>query len=50
MNKPAFCIFITTVCEGSVPAVRDGHGKPCVFETELAAQREIADNAITRLQ
>lgn len=45
-----FSIFITTVCEGTVPSVRDGRGLPCVFKTELEAQREIAENAITRLQ
>lgn len=50
MKQPAYCIFIETVCEGPVPAVRDGNGKPCVFSTEIEAQREIADNLITRLQ
>ena len=50
MSEPAFCIFITTVCEGSVPSVRDGDGKPCIFKTEVEAQREIADLAVTRLQ
>lgn len=50
MSEPAFCIYITTVCEGPVPSVRDGNGKPCVFGTELEAQREIADNAMTRLK
>jgi hypothetical protein len=49
MRRRAFCIYITTVCEGAVPAVFDGAGKPCVFDTEVEAQREIADNAITRL-
>jgi hypothetical protein len=50
MSEPAFSIYITTVCEGSVPSVRDGDGKPCVFKTEVEAQREIADNAMTRLK
>jgi len=50
MNEPAFCIYITTVCEGPVPSVRDGAGKPYIFKTEIEAQREIADNAMTRLQ
>lgn len=50
MSEPAFCIYITTVCEGPVPSVRDGVGKPCVFKTEVEAQREIADNAMTRLK
>jgi hypothetical protein len=46
----AFCIFIETVAEGSVPAVRDGDDLPCVFSTRQEAEREIADNLITRLQ
>jgi hypothetical protein len=50
MNKSAFCIYINTLCEGAVPSVRDGRGKPCVFKTEPEAQREIADNIIIRLQ
>ena len=31
-------------------AVRDGDGKPCVFKTEVEAQREITDFVMTRLQ
>lgn len=50
MSAPAFCIYITTACEGPVSSVRDGNGKPCVFKTEVEAQREIADNAMTRLK
>jgi hypothetical protein len=34
----------------SVPSVRNGEGKPVVFATEVEAQWEIADHAITRLQ
>ena len=50
MSEPAFCVYITTVCYGPVPSVRDGYGKPCVFKTEIEAISEIADNAKTRLQ
>ena len=50
MSESAFCIYITTVCEGSVPSVRDGDGKPCIFKTEVEAQREITDFVMTRLQ
>ena len=49
MKRTAFCIYITTICDGPVPSVFDETCKPCVFETEVEAQREIADNAITRL-
>jgi len=48
--KDGFCIYINTVFQGPVPVVSDGHDKYVVFETELAAQREIADYAITRIQ
>ncbi|MDB5331642.1 MAG: hypothetical protein JWP03_2793 [Phycisphaerales bacterium] len=49
-TKPAFCVLINTFFEGTVPAVRDGDDRPCVFETRVEAEREIADNIITRLQ
>ena len=39
-----FCIFVDALLEGPVPLVRDEHGKPVVFATELEAQREIVDN------
>jgi hypothetical protein len=48
--RDGFCVFITALFEGSVPAVRDGADKPLVFATEVEAQREIADNMIKRLQ
>ncbi len=46
----AYCIFIDDLFQGPVTSVRDGFDRPCLFETELEAQREIADNALTRLQ
>lgn len=49
MNRRAYCIFIDTALEGTVPAVRNGDDKPCIFATLVEAQREIADNMITRL-
>lgn len=48
--KRAFCIFINTLGEGMVAAVRGNEGKPCVFTTRAEAEREIADNMMTRLQ
>ena len=50
MNRIGFCIFIDTVCEGAVPAIRDADGEAYVFDSRLAAEHEIADNLITRLQ
>jgi hypothetical protein len=50
MNKPAFCIFIDTVCEGRIPAWRDEHLMPVVYPTVEAAQREIADDVMEKLQ
>lgn len=49
-SKPAYCIYIRTVAEGEVPAVRDANDLPCVFSTRLEAEREIADNVITKLR
>jgi len=49
-SRPGFCIYITTVCEGAVPSVRDEHGLPYVFDTEVEAQYEVIDNVMTRLQ
>ena len=47
--RNGFCIFITTLCQGPVPVVSDGMEYE-VFETDLDAQKEIADYMITRLQ
>ena len=46
----SFCIFIDTVVDGPMPSVRDADGRPFVFLSKLEAQREIADNAMTRWQ
>lgn len=50
VRRKGFCVFISTLLEGAGPAVRDAAGRPFVFATEVEAQREIADNMITRLQ
>lgn len=50
VNRSGYCIFIDTVSEDSVPSVRDSEDRPCVFATRIEAEREIADNLITRLQ
>lgn len=58
MNRHGFCIFINTVFQGPVPAVRESdaedpcqsEGEICVFATEREAQLEIADCMMTRLQ
>ena len=49
-SQLGFCIFLDTVCEGSVPAITDGEGKIVVFESENEAQREIVDHAMIRLR
>ena len=49
MNKKGFCIFIDTVCEGSVPSVREGD-HACVFDTRREAELEIVDFLQMRLQ
>lgn len=40
--RNGFCIYINTLCQGAVPVVSDENGY-VVFETELEAQKEIAD-------
>jgi len=45
-----YCIFIDTFVDGPAPSVRDERGLPCWFATRVEAEREIADNMITRLQ
>ncbi len=45
-----FCIYIRTLCQGPVPLVSDGEDKYVVFDTEVAAQKEIADYMMTRLR
>lgn len=47
--RDGYCVFINTLFRGPVPAVHSEVGY-AVFETELEAQKEIADNAMTRLQ
>jgi len=49
-TRDGFCIFVDTVFQGPVPAVSDEEDKYVVFEFELDAQTEIADNAMIRIQ
>jgi hypothetical protein len=48
--RTGYCIYINTLCQGPVPVVSDEKAEYVVFETEVAAQREIVDNAMIRLQ
>jgi len=50
MSQSAFCIFIDSFCEGRVPAWHDEKNLPVVYPTVEAAQREIADDIMERLQ
>ena len=49
-SKAAFCIYVDTLLHGWVPADRNAEGYPMVYESEEAAQKEIAENTITRLR
>jgi len=49
-TRSGFCIYIDAVVDGPIPAVRDERGLPCWHATRIEAEREIADNMITRLQ
>jgi len=50
MPKPAFCIFIDTVFGGRTPAWHDEKLMPVVYPTVEAAQREITDDVMGKLQ
>src|SRR5690349_9694168 len=47
--RNGFCIYINTFCQGPVPVVSDENGY-VIFETALAAQREIVDILQIHLQ
>ena len=47
--RSGFCIYINTFCQGPVPVVSDDDAY-VVFETEVEAQKEIVDYAMTRMQ
>lgn len=48
--RNGYCIYTRTFFQGPIPTVSDGDDKYVVFETELEAQREIADHAINRIR
>jgi len=48
--RNGLCIYLDTLFQGPVPVVSDGDDKYVVFETELDAQKEIADYAMIRIQ
>jgi hypothetical protein len=45
----SYCICVDSICEGQIPIVRDA-ASFVIYETEDAAQREIVDAMMTRLQ
>jgi hypothetical protein len=52
-SRNGFCIYTDTLFQGPVPTVSEAEGnedKHVIYATELDAQREIADYAITRIQ
>lgn len=49
-TSSAYCIYIHTMCQGAVPVERDEKGSPVVYAKVQDAQREIAEDAIERLQ
>ena len=48
--RSAYAIFTETACEGLNPAWYGGDDLPVVYETELEAQREIADDLAERVR
>ena len=49
-EQTGYCIYIHTLLEGAGPSVRSKEGMPFVFATREEAEREIAENMMTRLQ
>lgn len=50
IRNSGFCLMIDALFEGTVPSLTDGEGRAWVFPTRIAAEREVADILITRLQ
>ena len=48
--RSGYAIFRQYLFQGATPACYDETDYPVVFATELEAQREIADNQLTRIQ
>lgn len=48
--RNGFCVYISTLCQGDIPSVTNGDGYPFVFPNREAAERDIAELAIDRLQ
>ncbi len=48
-RRTGFCVYISTLCHGPVPVLSDCE-RYIVFDSELEAQKEIADHMMTRLQ
>jgi hypothetical protein len=48
--RHGFCIYIDTFFQGPVPVELENDARFVVYETQLEAQREIADILMTRLQ
>lgn len=49
MIDAGYCIYITTICDGPVPIERNERGYPVVYETEIEAQKSIAEDTVERL-
>jgi len=48
--RSAYSIFMPTLCQGTIPSWYDETGYPVVYETELDAQREIAQYHLTLIR
>ena len=49
MSSVGYMVMIDSLCEGSVPSLLDGDGKPWVFATRREAELEIIDLLELRL-
>ena len=50
MSRRGFCIYVNTLFQGPVPIERDENGYPVVYASEEAAQKNIAEDMIERLE
>lgn len=50
MERTGYCIYVNTVCDGSVPVERDEQGNPVTYLTRANAEKVIAEDAIERLR
>jgi hypothetical protein len=49
-SQAGYCIYINTLLHGATPSLRTDNGNLFVFQSRKEAEREIAENMMTKLQ